>query len=94
MTIDEIKAAVDAGKPVHWANEGYRVHRDGLGQYLVIFVRNGCTIGLTDRSGRHLNGAESDFFISEPDHGAAAEKGREVREATSDTPSGARSGWR
>jgi len=32
MNIAEIKAAVDAGKSVHWANEGYRVHRDGLGQ--------------------------------------------------------------
>ena len=63
MTIDEIKAAVDAGKPVCWANEGYRVHRDGLGQYLITFVRNGSTIGLTDRSGRHLNCAEADFFI-------------------------------
>ena len=39
-----------------------------------------------------LNGAEADFFISEPDHGAAAEKGREAREATSDTPSGAGTG--
>ncbi len=92
MNIAEIKAAVDAGKPVHWVNEGYRVHRDVLGQYLVTFVRNGSTIGLTDRSGRQLNGAEGDFFIAEPGHRHAAEKGREVREATSDTPSGAGSG--
>ena len=92
MTVDEIKAAVDAGKSVHWANEGYRVHRDGPGQYLVTFVRHGSTIGLTDRSGRHLNRAEADFFISELDHGAAARQGRKVREATSDTPSGAGSG--
>lgn len=89
MNIAEIKAAVDAGKSVHWANEGYRVHRDGLGQYLITFVPNGSTIGLTDRSGRRLNGAEADFFISEPRHGAAAEKGREVRGATPDTRSGA-----
>ncbi|MDE4142172.1 hypothetical protein [Phaeobacter gallaeciensis] len=87
MNVAEIKAAVDAGKSVHWANEGYRVHRDGLGQYLITFVRNGSTIGLTDRSGRRLNGAEADFFISEPRHGAAAEKGRVVRGATSDTSS-------
>ena len=87
MTIDEIKAAVDAGKPVHWANEGYRVYRDGLGQYLITFGRNGSTIGLTDRSGRHLNGAEADFFVSEPHHRAAVEQEREVREATSDTHS-------
>ena len=39
-----------------------------------------------------MNGAEADFFISESDHGAAAEKGREAREAPSDTPSGAGSG--
>lgn len=89
MNIAEIKAAVDAGKAVHWANGGYRENRDGLGQYLITFVRNGSTIGLTDRSGRRLNGAEADFFISEPDHGAAAEQGREVRGATSDTSSSA-----
>lgn len=89
MNIAEIKAAVDAGKAVHWANEGYRVHRDGLGRYLITFVRNGSTIGLTDRSDRQLNGAEADFFISEPDHGAAAAQGRVVRGATSDTSSSA-----
>ena len=72
MNIAEIKAAVDAGKSVRWANEGYRVNRDGLGQYLITFVRNGSTIGLTDRSGHRLIGAEADFFISEPGHGAAA----------------------
>lgn len=92
MNIAEIKAAVDGGKRVCWANEGYQVHRDGLGQYLITFVRNGSTIGLTDRSGRYLNGAEADFFISEPSHGAAAEQGREAREATSNTCSGAGSG--
>lgn len=88
MNIAEIKAAVDAGKSVHWANEGYRVHRDGLGQYLITFMRNGSSIGLTDRSGRNLNGAEADFFISEPGDGAAAERGREAREAMSDIRSG------
>lgn len=92
MNIAEIKAAVDAGKSVHWANVGYRVHRDGLGQYLITFVRNGSTIGLTDRSGRYLNAAEGDLFISKPSHGAAAEQGREVREARSDTRSGVGSG--
>jgi hypothetical protein len=92
MNIAEIKAAVDAGKPVHWANDGYRVHRDGLGQYLITFVRNGSSIGLTDRIGQRLNGAEADFFISERGHGAAADQGREVRGATPDTRSGAVSG--
>jgi hypothetical protein len=89
MNIAEIKAAVDAGKPVHWANEGYRVHRDGLGQYLITFVPNGSTIGLTDRSGRRLNGAEADFFISEPRRDGAAAQGRDAHTGTSDTRSGA-----
>ena len=89
MNIAEIKAAVDAGKSVHWANEGYRVHRDGLGQYLITFVRNGSTIGLTDRSGRRLNGAEADFFISEPRQDAVAEQGRYAHVATWDSRSGA-----
>ncbi|WP_068117776.1 hypothetical protein [Tropicimonas marinistellae] len=88
MNIAEIKAAVDAGNAVHWANDGYRVHRDCLGQYLITFVRNGSTIGLTDRSGRRLNGAEADFFISEASKDATTEQGREVRGATSDTRSG------
>ena len=89
MNIAEIKAAVDAGKSVHWANEGYRVHRDGLGQYLITFVRNGSTSGLTDRSGRQLNGSEADFFISEPRQDAVAAQGRVVRGATSDISSSA-----
>ncbi|GGA23166.1 MULTISPECIES: hypothetical protein [Salipiger] len=89
MNIAEIKAAVDAGKSVHWANEGYRVHRDGLGQYLITFVRNGSTIGLTDRSGQRLNGAEADFFISEPGQDAVEEQGREVGVATWASHSGA-----
>jgi len=74
MNITEIKAAVDAGRPVHWANEGYLVHKDDLGQYLITYVPNGSTIGLTDRSGQRLNGAEADFFISRPNPNAAREK--------------------
>ena len=84
MNIMQIKAAVDAGKSVHWANEGYRVHRDILGQYLITFVPNGSAIGLTDRSGHRLNGAEADFFILVSTRGADGEQGREVRGATSD----------
>ena len=64
MTIAEIKSAVDAGLRVHWANEGYVVHKDRLGQYLISFLPNGSSIGLTDRSGERLNGAEAEFFIA------------------------------
>jgi len=64
MTLPEIKAAVDAGKTVHWANRGYLVHKDALGQYLITFVPNGSTIGLTNRSGKKLNGDEVEFYIA------------------------------
>ena len=64
MTLDEIKAAVDAGKSVHWSNEGYLVHKDVLGQYLITFLPNGSTIGLTNATGDRLNGKEHEFFIS------------------------------
>ena len=64
MTLDEIKAAVDAGQTVHWANTGYVVHKDRLGQYLISFLPNGSCIGLTDREGHRLNGKEAEFFIA------------------------------
>ena len=64
MTLEEIKAAVDADQTVHWASTGYRVHKDSLGQYLITFPPNGSTIGLTDRSGQRLNGDEAEFFIA------------------------------
>ncbi len=69
MTLDQIKSAVDAGKSVHWSNEGYLVHRDALGQYLITFQPNAHSIGLTDRSETRLNGAEDAFFVSRPDLG-------------------------
>lgn len=69
MNIAEIKSAVDAGQSVHWTNEGYRVHRDALGQYLITYLPNGSSIGLTDRSGTKLNGDEASFFVSRPDLG-------------------------
>ena len=69
MNIAEIKSAVDAGHFVHWSNEGYRVHRDALGQYLITYLPNGSSIGLTDTSGTKLNGDEASFFVSRPDLG-------------------------
>lgn len=65
MTLDEIKAAVDAGQTVHWANTGYFVQKDRLGQYLITYVPNGSCIGLTDRGGHRLNGKEAEFFIAQ-----------------------------
>lgn len=65
MTLEEIKAAVDAGNRVHWVNSGYVVTRDRLGQYLITFTRNGSAIGLTSRDGTRLNGKPDEFFINE-----------------------------
>nr|WP_306155584.1 hypothetical protein [Roseovarius sp. MMSF_3281] len=65
MTHEDIKAAVDAGETVHWANTGYVVHKDRLGQYLITYVPNGSCIGLTDRGGQRLNGEEAEFFIAQ-----------------------------
>ena len=62
--IEAIKAAVDSGQIVHWANTGYIVHKDALGQYLITYRHGGSTIGLTDRSGTRLNGAEAEFFVA------------------------------
>jgi hypothetical protein len=70
MTLDDIKAAVDAGQTVHWANTGYVVHKDRLGQYLITYVPNGSCIGLTDRGGHRLNGKEAEFFIALSEDGA------------------------
>ena len=71
MTLEDIKAAVDAGQTVHWANSGYIVHKDRLGQYLITYLPNGSCIGLTDRSGQRLNGKEAEFFIARSEDGAA-----------------------
>ena len=65
MTVEEIKTAVDAGDRVHWVNSGYVVTRDGLGQYLITFMRNGSAIVLTSRDGTRLNGKPDEFFVGE-----------------------------
>lgn len=70
MTLEDIKAAVDAGQTVHWVNTGYVVHKDRLGQYLISFLPNGSCIGLTDRGGHRLNGKEAEFFIVLSEDGA------------------------
>ncbi|GGA28687.1 MAG: hypothetical protein CML50_09315 [Rhodobacteraceae bacterium] len=69
MNFAEIESAVDARHSVHWSHEGYRVHRDPPGQYLITYLPNGSSIGLTDRSGTKLNGDEMSFFVSRPDLG-------------------------
>ncbi len=64
MTIQEIKNAVDAGLRVKWANDGYDVVKDSIGQYLIIYRPTSYAIGLTNRAGNKLNGAAYQFYIA------------------------------
>ena len=63
MTLEEIKAAVESGKTVHWANDGYRVVKDGLGQWFIFCDNNKSAIGLTWKDGKTMNGKEKEFYI-------------------------------
>lgn len=66
VTLDQIKAAVLAGKSVHWKHD-YYVVRHTCGQRWLIVYREGehgeNSVGLTWTDGTTLNGKESDFFI-------------------------------
>ena len=64
MNLDEIKAAVLAGKTVHWASEAYRVIRDFVGQWLIVCDINGDCTGLTWRDGVTVNGKPEQFFVA------------------------------
>lgn len=66
MTLDEIKAAIAAGKTVHWANEGYVVIKDKIGQYLIMYTGNRHCIGLTWADGVTMNGTPEQFFVGKP----------------------------
>ena len=63
MTLQEIKTAIASGKKVHWANTGYEVICDKIGQYLIVWTDSGSCIGLTWRDGVTLNGKPEEFFI-------------------------------
>jgi hypothetical protein len=67
VTLAEIKAAVEAGKTVHWANTGYTVIKDSIGQWLIAWnhgQRDANYIGLTWQDGKTMNGQPSQFFIA------------------------------
>jgi hypothetical protein len=65
MNIQDIKDAVNSGKPVRWVNNGYHVTRDSLGQFHITFQPNQHSIGLTNRAGDKLNGKPEEFYIEE-----------------------------
>lgn len=66
MTLSEIKAAVIAGRTVHWKNAGYVVHTDRRQEFYITWDLGGHksnSIGLTHQDGVTLNGKEHEFFI-------------------------------
>ena len=63
MNLEEIKASVESGKTVHWAQDQYRVIKADNGGWLVMCDTNGHCIGLTHLDGVTMNGKEEDFFI-------------------------------
>lgn len=63
MTLDEIKAAVRAGKVVHWKSGGYTVIDDG-NRFLIVFTSTGNAMGLTWTDGVTMNGHPDDFFVA------------------------------
>ena len=65
MTLQEIKAAVLAGKKVYWSNAAYEVVHDNKDQWLIVCSLNGYTIGLTWRDGVTMNGEEIEFYIGD-----------------------------
>lgn len=71
MTLEEIKAAVEAGKTVHWSNDSYVVQkfilRDGGEQWLIKCLNNQSCIGLTHADGVTMNGKEAQFYTDPPE---------------------------
>jgi len=63
MNLEQIKAAVMAGKTVHWMNDGYVVAEDSLGQWFIVCISNDSAIGLTWLDGVTLNGKQDQFYI-------------------------------
>ena len=60
--IRKIKQLVDNGVPVYNDNTSYIVHKDSIGQYLITFVSNRYTVGLTDQKETKLNGRNFFYF--------------------------------
>ena len=63
MNLEEIKAAVEAGKTVHWSNTLYVVIKDSIGQWLIKCTDNDHCVGLTHRDGVTMNGKPEEFFL-------------------------------
>ena len=65
MNREELVAAMDAGLPVRWKNDGYQLHLDTSGEYLMSHETNGWTIGVFHRDGIGMNVDPKDCYIKE-----------------------------
>jgi hypothetical protein len=63
MTLNEIKLAVESGRPVYWSHDGYPVIKDGLGRFLICCIQNQSCWGLTWQDGVTMNESEDKFYI-------------------------------
>ena len=64
MQLAEIKAAVMAGKTVHWANEAYVVvYAPRINEFLIKCLLNDTCTGLTWQDEVTMNGRPNQFFI-------------------------------
>lgn len=63
IAINNIKNAVRNGHKVYWKNKSYQVILDCLGQFLIKYMPNNSCIGLTDWTGKKLNGEILDFHV-------------------------------
>ena len=65
MTLQEIKAAVLAGKTVHWASTAYAVKYSERGDcFNIVYTPDGNCIGLTHQDGVTMNGQPEEFFLA------------------------------
>lgn len=64
MTLAQIKAAVKAGKAVHWQNNAYRVGMVNNHWYVEYIYGGSNIVGLVNHLGE-LMGGEENFFVGE-----------------------------
>ena len=62
MTFKEIQDAILQNKNIYWVNEGYKVIKDNLNQYLIICLKNNNCVGL-NLSIYFKSNKNNDFFI-------------------------------
>lgn len=67
MTLEEIKAAVRAGKTVHWVSSLYKVINEKGDYWSILCTDNNYCIGLTHTDEVTMNGKPEDFYIDETD---------------------------